>query len=174
MLKIMKYIQYCFCSILFLCVFVGCKTNETNYRAAYELAKGSAQDGEMLGLIEKKSVPQLTTIGDVQVDLRKEYVAVTVDGGGTKEMLKRYNVVIGRYRQVFNARSMRARMEALGYDAFVIENREPSYFVVAGASDEINEAIKILQSVAENDKIVIKSPFPWVLEPAQYLKKQQR
>lgn len=157
-----------------LAIIVSCKTTEKNYREAYELAKETTQDSTMLKLIEKEQSPLLTIIEGESVPLRKEYVSVVVEEGTPKEDFKRYNIVVGRYRQIFNARSMQTRMRSLGYDAFVVQTREPAYFVVIYSSDLIKDISLKIKEIQVDKRIVIKSPFPWVLEPAQYLRQKEK
>ena len=149
---------------------ISCKTTEKNYREAYELAKETTRDSTMLKLIEKEQSPSLTVIDGESVDLRKEYVSVVDEDGVPKKELKQYNIVVGRYRQIFNARSMQTRMKALGYDAFVVQTREPAYFVVTYSSDLIKGVSSKMKEMQSDKRIVIKAPYPWVLEPAQYLR----
>lgn len=160
--------------VALLLLVVSCKTTEKNYREAYELAKETTQDSTMLRLIEKEQSPSMTMVDGESVNLRKEYVSVVTEDGTTKEVLKQYNIVVGRYRQIFNARSMQTRMRSLGYDAFVIQTREPTYFVVVYSSDLIKDISSKIKEVQADKRIVVKSPFPWVLEPAQYIRQKNK
>lgn len=171
MVKIGKIIL----ALLALTVFVSsCKTTESNYREAYDKAKTlrESEDSEVIAQIEKERAPVDMVVGADTMRYRKEFVTITPNGGGNGT-IKRYNVVVGRFRQVFNAKSMRERMEKLGYDSYVIENGEPAYFVVVFSSDSREEAAVKFREVVGEKRIVFNPPFPWVLEPARYVERKE-
>ena len=94
---------------------VGCKTNENNYRQAYETAvaknrEDSGVDSTIYARIRNNAQKTDLVVGADTLPMRTEYVGYTEDGGASREMLKRYNVVVGQFKQVFNARQMRARL----------------------------------------------------------------
>ncbi len=158
-------------ALLALAAFMSsCRTTESNYREAYDKAKTlqGSENLEMTALIEKERAPIDMVVGTDTMRYRKEFVTITPNGGGIGS-IKRYNVVVGRFRQVFNAKSMRERMAKLGYDSYVIENAEPAYFVVVFSSDSKEEAAAKFREVIGEKRIVFKTPFPWVLEPARYV-----
>lgn len=172
-MKIMKF--FCVISILMLAL-VSCKTTEKNYREAYELAKGSGtiQDTLIANLIAADQAPVDVEVAGGVMKMRKEFVSIVMDEGVTKDMLKRYNVVVGRFRQLFNARSMSKRMASLGYQSFLVVDRTTSYFVVAASTDQQEEALGLYNKILSDNRVVYKSPFPWVLEPAQYIRQKSR
>lgn len=158
--------------IVAMVAFVSsCKTSEKNYRQAYETAKTARQpeDSTMISLLEKERAPINMIVNEDTMKYRKEFVTITKDGGGTSSMLKRYNIVVGRFRQVFNAKSMQSRMTGLGYISYVIETRDPAYFVVVYSTDSKEDAAKKYNEVIADKRVVFKPPFPWVLEPARYV-----
>ncbi len=167
-MKIIKAI--CVVSI-FVLIAVSCRTTEKNYREAYELAKGTGtiQDTLIANLIAEDQAPVEVEVAGRIMKMRKEYVSIVADKGVSKEMLKRFNVVVGRFKQLFNARSMATRMSSLGYNSFVVVDRTTSYFVVAAATDIPDEALVLYEKVLSDKRVVYKAPFPWVLEPAQYI-----
>ena len=82
-------------------------------------------------------------------------------------MLKRYNVAVGQFKQKFNAREMRARLQANGYpDAFIIHTREPLYYVCTATCQTPQEAATALEKVKTDKSIVLRSPLPFILRPA--------
>lgn len=155
---------------------VSCKTTEKNYREAYELAKGSGtiQDTLIANLIAADQAPVDVEVAGGVMKMRKEFVSIVMDEGVTKDMLKRYNVVVGRFRQLFNARSMSKRMASLGYQSFLVVDRTTSYFVVAASTDQQEEALGLYNKILSDNRVVYKSLFPWVLEPAQYIRQKSR
>lgn len=170
-MKIIKTI--CVVSI-FVLIAVSCRTTEKNYREAYELAKGTGtlQDTLIVNLIAEDQAPVEVEIAGRIMKMRKEYVSIVTDKDVTKDMLKRFNVVVGRFKQLFNARSMATRMSSLGYSSFVVVDRTSSYFVVAAATDMSEEALVMYEKVLSDNRVVYKTPFPWVLEPAQYIRQK--
>lgn len=158
---------------LVVALAASCKTSEKNYRQAYEVTKVArlTEDSMMISLVEKERAPINMAVGEDTIKYRKEFVSITKDASGTSDMLKRYNIVVGRFRQVFNAKSMQSRMSGLGYTSYVIETREPAYFVVVYSTDSKEEVAKKFQEVVADKRVVFKAPFPWVLEPARYVQR---
>ncbi len=171
-MKLKKYISI---GVLLL-ILASCRTTEANYRGAYELAKQPNEQHDSLtaNLIANEQAPTIVNVGDETMKLRKEYVSLVADEGATKDMLRQYNVVVGRFRQIFNARSMASRMSSLGYKSYILVNRTPAYFVAVASTDSINEALQLYKSVELDTRVVYKAPFPWVLEPAQYKRKRDK
>ena len=88
----------------------ACKTTEANYRAAYEMALQKDKEGideETYALIKQEEAPQ--EIGSEGDKLRviTQSVVVTKNAGNDDASIRRYNVAIGSFRQVFNAKAMR-------------------------------------------------------------------
>ena len=99
--------------------------------------------------------------------MRTEYVGYTENGGASREMLKRYNVVVGQFKQVFNAREMRARLQANGYpEAFIIHTREPLYYVCTATRQSAEEAAAAFDKIRNDKSIVLRPPVPFILRPA--------
>ena len=152
----------------------GCKTNQANMNDAYTKAMAGREDD--LGLDstiysrERKQMKHGTmTVNGTEVPVSSQWVKVTAEGGGINESLRRYNVVVGQFKQVFNARSMRERLADDGYPgAFVVETGEPYYFVVASATDDASQAVEMLDHVKADPGLKMKSPLPFILQPAQY------
>lgn len=172
----MKIIRFFSAISILMLVLVSCKTSEKNYREAYELAKGgeTIQDTLIANLIAADQAPVDVEVAGGIMKMRKEFVSIVKDDGVTIDMLKRYNVVVGRFRQLFNARSMSKRMASLGYQSFVVVDRTTSYFVVAASTDLQEDALKLYNDILSENRVVYKSPFPWVLEPAQYIRQKSR
>ena len=151
---------------------VGCKTTESNYRQAYETAvaknrDSSGVDSTIYAKIRNSArTSDLVVTGDT-MPMRTEYIGYTEDGGASRETIGRYNVVIGQFKQVFNARQMRARLQSSGYDsAFIIHTREPLYYVCTQACATPEEAEKAFVRVKDDKSIVLRDPLPFILRPA--------
>ncbi len=151
---------------------VGCKTTESNYRQAYETAvaknrDSSGVDSTIYAKIRNSArTSDLVVTGDT-MPMRTEYIGYTEDGGASRETIGRYNVVVGQFKQVFNARQMRARLQSSGYaSAFIIHTREPLYYVCTQACATPEEAEKAFVRVKDDKSIVLRDPLPFILRPA--------
>ena len=148
----------------------GCGTNEKNYRTAYEKAKEKGGDGvesTIYNRVREQAQSECIVIAGDTIDAVKEYVTVAKDAGFTHEQLKRYNVVVAQFKQLFHAKSMRGRMEKGGYgNAIVVETGEPLYYVVAVSTSSLQEAKAVADSISENSPVKLADGFPWILRAA--------
>lgn len=148
----------------------GCKTTEANYRAAYEKAMEARAERDSLentiyGRERRMQQPRVvnTPSGDVQVTA--QLVKVTKDGGGIPQNLHCYNVVVGQFKQLFNAKSMRERLVDMGYSkAFVVETGEPYYYVVLTSYGDAADAQRSLDAFRAADVLPMKEPCPFILD----------
>ena len=112
-------------SAIALFMFAACKTNEANYRAAYEIAKQKSMDGvdaETYEKMQRESMPTKEVAdGDTLRMMRTAVNLAKYEGNGSA-MLKRYNVVVAQFKQIFNAKAMMGRLKNQGYDARFSEN----------------------------------------------------
>lgn len=153
---------------------ISCKTTEENYRKAYEAA--SAQQRESTGLdstiygrIRNQAVTSRLTVGGDSLPLRREYIGYTDGGGSSRENVRRYNVVVGQFKQVFNARQMRQRLIDGGYEgAMIVHTREPLYYVIAASVPTPDEALAAWRRITSDRSLVLKSPLPFILTPASF------
>lgn len=154
-----------------LLAVTSCKTNENNYRKAYEKAVAendrNVTDFENTiynryrGRVRDITVP----LGDTTVNARVITVKVTPDGGGIAEWLKKYSVVVAEFKQRFNANSMRSRFLDAGYPrTFLVENAEPYYYVVAASSDNIADMVAVADSIAATSPVPLKEGFPYIMQ----------
>ncbi len=61
------------------------------------------------------------SVGQDTLPIRTEAIGYTDGGGASRETVRKYNIVVGQFKQVFNARQMRERLMAGGYpDAFIV------------------------------------------------------
>ena len=108
----------------------------------------------------------VTQSGDTLM-LLTEPVALTPEGGATHETLRRYNVVVGQFRQIFNAKAMLARLREGAYpDAIILNTRLPLYYVITNSVATQEEAVKALRNVEADTTLRLASPLPFVLRPA--------
>lgn len=163
-------------NILFICGFAcllvlpSCKTTEANYRAAYEKAVAARDSSESIddtvyGKFRRELGSQTVTTAQGDVEVKTQLVKVTKDGGGIPEMLRRYNVVVGQFKQKFNAVSMRDRLADNGYPgAFVIETAEPYYYIVTGSYTTLDEATTSLMDIKAAKPQGMREPCPFILD----------
>lgn len=162
-------------TVVLLCVLLlwSCKTNENNYRQAYEKAMEARQnadadlDSTIYGRARRDFGMQRLVAGNDTVDVKVQHVKVTVDGGGINESLKRYSVVAGQYKQLFTAKSMRERLFEAGYPAsFVVQTSEPYYYVISASYDDAADAVEALRMLESDKPVAMKAPAPYILQRA--------
>lgn len=150
----------------------GCKPSEQTYSAAYQKAKTAVeQDGGLDGTIyeqmRKEAVPSATLADGTQVRMLSDYVKVVNDGKAEAVTPKRYGVVAGRFKQVFNAKAMRTRMIGEGWsNAYVVQTAEPLYYVVVADYDDIEAAAAAMNKLAGMTALGLKTPYPHLLRNA--------
>lgn len=151
----------------------ACKTTEANYRAAYEKAVADNDrdvtpfEATIYNRIRSQMREQTYTLEGKEIKTYSIRVKVTEDGGGIREWLKRYNLVVAEFKQVFNARSMRQRLVDSGFPrTFIVENGEPYYYIIVDSTNDLGEAAAFADSIrAEgNFPLPLKDGFPYILE----------
>lgn len=154
-------------SVLTMMLVASCKTNENNYRAAYEVAKEKQMggvDADTYELMQAESMPQITVINGDSVRVITEAVKIVKTTENAVAVLKNYNVAVAQFRQVFNANAMCRRLSANGYSAYIVENADPAYYVIAGGFDYRTEAVELLKQVQSDKSIVLREPYPCLLQ----------
>lgn len=160
--------------LLIATAITSCKTTEENYRQAYEAAaeqrrEATGLDSTIYGRIRNSAITSQLTVGGDSLPVRKEYIGYTDGGGASRDNVKRYNVVVGQFRQVFNAKQMRERLIAGGYDStMIVHTREPLYYVVTATASTPEAILEAWRKVKEDKSIVLKSPLPFILVPAHF------
>lgn len=149
----------------------GCKTSEANYRAAYERAIEGREDATPLdstvyGRHRRSMDSREVVVGSDTVELKTQRVSVTEGGGGIREYLKPYSVVVGQFKQLFNAESLRGRLVEGGYPrAFIVQTAEPYYYIILSSHASLEEAAAALSELgARTDfPVAMREPVPFVL-----------
>ncbi len=155
--------------ILSLIALVGCKTNENNYRQAYEIAQQKERaglDSTVYDKIRQEARPLTVDVNGESVRMMTQNVSV-VPSYGDASQLKRYSVVANKFHQSFNAKAMMHRLQDNGYKAFLLQTSDPVYYVVVGSFDSKEEATFLLRELEADSRIVLKEPYPYLLEAAQ-------
>lgn len=148
--------QYTILILLAVLFLPACKTSEENYRAAYELAtKNKTQDEPDDAALDEENV-QWT-----------EYVTFEEKCGGKREDVKKYMVIVGQFKQLFNAKALRNRLAENGYEnAVVVRDGKTQYYVSACSFDTKEDAENALKKVAADKNVPSLSPLPKILEKA--------
>lgn len=165
--------KLCILGILATMILLGCKTNENNYRQAYE--KTMARDSLRTDFNEtvygryRREVREVENVqGSDTARVTVARVSVTPNGGAVRENLKKYNVVVAGFKQLLNASSMRERFVDGGYPgAFIVQTPEPYYYVVAGSFRTLGEAIALRDTLTATSPVPLRSPHPFILVPTQ-------
>lgn len=144
--------------ILFL-MMSSCKTTEKNYRTAYEAAlvkENDNVDPDIAKKIANEVSGQKVDINGDSVRMKTEFVKLVEGNNG---VLPSFGIVVGNFKQIFNARMMMNRFIDKKYPAFIVENRETSYLVIAHGFSNSAEAAKYMKNIKKN------IPFPLPITP---------
>ncbi len=160
-------------ALMLAMALVACKTNERNYREAYEkvMEKRQAEQAELDSLVGDHALFDNTNaryyvVGDDTLTVRREHVRQDSIPGRPMVRLQRFNVVVGKFRQLFNAKSLVSRVEPAGYTALVAHNSVPEYYVLVGSCDTPEAALDSLRRVQADTTLHPLPPCPYVLQPA--------
>lgn len=155
-----------------LALLGSCKTNENNYRQAYEttMAHQRERHGD-LDIPELKATGAITPhdmeIGGVTLPIATAWLRNEASGNivARLDSVKRFNVVVARFRQSFNAGQMLARLRRDNYpDALVLKTAD-AYLVATATTANPDTALARLNEVAADSSLRMKSPFPFILRP---------
>lgn len=157
-----------FILIILLAAFTACKTSEANYRAAYEKTIAGQEEGKALENTVYGTQRQLSQTvminGNDSVPVMMKMVSVLEEAAPVSGAPGKLMIAVGRFKQKFNAVSLRQRLVDDGYDdAFVVQTAEPYYYVVAMSFDKIADAAAALEKVRSNPPVAMKDPLPFIL-----------
>ncbi len=144
----------------------SCKTSEKNYRAAYESAVKAdtgGLDDLTLNKINEEKLGKKIGIGNDSVRVKSEYVRI-VDNSAPE--LMNYGVVVGQFKQIFNARKFHKRLLDTGFKPVILANRDEEYLVIAKNCATLEEAATYVGNIKKN----IPFPLPieaWILQPVK-------
>ncbi len=148
----------------------GCKTTEANYRAAYEqaVANRSADDdgidGTIYDAVRRKATTSTIALSQGTMQVKRERVKLEHQSQ-PGERPADYYVLVGQFKQLFNARSLCRRVIDAGYpDATILMTAEPLYYI--GIPVDNPDALKAkLDAVSERKPVAMKSPYPVAFQP---------
>lgn len=149
--------------------FASCKTSEANYRAAYERTVASREDSDkddntIYGGARRQPSQSYMMNGADTIYINVKRVSPLVEDGEIRPDMKQLMLVVGQFKQKFNAQSLRERVAANGYPkAFVVQTAEPYYYIVADSYDNISQAAAALEEIRKKAPVVMKDPVPFIL-----------
>lgn len=165
----MKASKYILLTALAVVSLSSCKPTEENYRKAYEATVAKSGKKSVEGTIynryrQQQRMTQIVVAPGDTLDVRHEMVTLTKDGGGSAETLREYNLVVAQFKQVFNAKAMCERLSGMGYQPFIMQTREPLYYVIAGSCETTAEAWAMLKKLRDDSRLSFQADCPWVLQ----------
>lgn len=155
-------------AFMLLLSVASCKTTEENYKAAYDIAVKKQESGagkEVSTIIsQEKRKREYQLIGNDSIRVKTEYISI-IDGPVNN--VEKYGIVVGEFKQVFNARSYRNRINNIENDsvnpAFVVMNRMKQYYVIYRSFESKNAAAAFMKNES-NFKVRNKAKETWILE----------
>lgn len=158
--------------VLAVALLWSCKPSEKNYKEAYDrtMARDSVRTefNETIYGRFRRDVKEYQAVSDNDtVNVRTTRVWVVADEGVSGQQMKKYCVVVGEFKQLLNARSMRDRFNAGGYpNAFIVQTPEPYYYVIAASDTQLPIAMSFTERLKKESPIPLKLPCPYILVPA--------
>lgn len=161
----MKKLIFIVVAIVTAISFNSCKTSEANYKAAYDIAKSKHKamegvDSTTYSKIEAEKTRNTAVVAGDSVRMIRSYVNIVDDD---HSVMKKFGVVVGEYKQVFNARSFRDRLKSEGKPAYVVVDPQRMHYVIVSGFDTSTEAAEYLKNVRKNVKMRIPIEQPWIL-----------
>lgn len=140
-----KLLKYGFLALVGLPLMVACKPTERNYKLAYDKARDKARQGlsaEEYDMMLLNSLPPYARTATDSVRTFAEsviwqYTPLAVDSG-RKQSPAQYNLAVGKYSMLTNAKAHADRLAADGWGSVVLRNGEPLYYVVVKMSADLD------------------------------------
>ena len=163
----MKRILYII--MLLTVALTGCRSNEQNYREAYEKAMERRQTGvnaETYAKIEAERQRFTHVINGDSVRMVYVNANVAKDIDSTA-VVKPYNVVVASFTQRINAKSYCERLQEecnLVGSYVLFGGNDKQYFVVAQGFETSGEAAAMIHDIDQYLCIKLLEPIPWILK----------
>lgn len=147
----------------------SCKSNEANYRKAYEttkeaMKKKSETDPEILAKIEAEKRGREAVVNGDSIRVKTEFLTL-VDGQNGEHIAHDYGVCVGMFKQIFNARKQRDRLKQKGNDAYIVKNNDGDHYVIMKGFDNVNDAAAYMKTLSTGEKLPIE---PFILSVGKY------
>ncbi len=161
----MKKIVLATAALMLVMGLGSCRSKKSAYRKAYEEAKQreiATQDVSRTVVYEEPTDMSSKKADDVTppIAVRKERVS-TVEGEKS-ENLRRFSVVIGSFQNPTNARALREKMTAKGYDAVLAKNETGMLRVIVSSFATKEEAAASREAIKARFAPDFKDA--WILE----------
>ena len=178
-------------SLCMVVAFNSCKPKQSTYKAAYEQAQGRSEDTAFEdfemdsdyedtpetdaepvskprseGNIEDTGINQGYPDINESLNIATRQERINPYEGESSQSLKRYNVVIGSFRNRTNATALKERMQYEGYNAILAENELGMIRVIVSSSDNKSESVRSRNSF--KSKYYPNFQDAWVLERRYY------
>lgn len=134
----------------------SCKPTESNYKAAYDAAqqkrKAEANDPDILlpaGGLQQIGAPVKRVIDGDSVYITAEHLKVIENQDSEA---RKWNVAVASYKMRTNCIAQAKELVAQGMKAFVVENVDSKFYVIAGSFDTLKEAAAFSRKYAEGKK----------------------
>ncbi len=151
-------------------LLTACRTNEANYKAAYEHAVSRKQDttsgidNTVYDKIRREASGSTTVWNGDTISIKRQHVAL-VNNEGPKSLQEAY-IIVAQFKQIFNAKSMCQRLVDNGNtEACILSTREPLYYVAINSGSKA-EMIQLCSELIRKQTVTTKPPYPLVLQPA--------
>lgn len=163
----------CGAVLALLLPLVACKTTEANYRAAYEAARAKKdadnQDLMPSGMrLTNYAEPSEVTVDSVTFPMATEYIRNEDKTIAGRDSVQRYTVVVGAFKQVFNARMLAKRLSGSAPEVIVFQNGPGMYMVGTMTTPSAREARAELTRVQTDTSVHPAEPFPYVVRAAHH------
>lgn len=161
----MKYFLKILVVVGFVAGLCSCHTTETNYKESYDKAVEASRTGEKGEKYKQELASRMRNNYVVDGDsirlLRHHFNIVDYKN----DVVKTYGVVVGEFKQKFNAQSYRDRLRSeCGLESYVVYvSRTKLYCVVAQAYDDLSVAATFANNPEKYMKIKVLVPKAWVL-----------
>ena len=159
-----KMKQFTIVSIMFALFLPACKTSEENYRRSYESAVAMRQQSEAQADSVAATIHNVILASNKPHPLEVAGFTVMIMEGNAwqvynadKYLMKRYNVVAGAMKQLFNAKSLCGRLEYGGCHSYIIQDANKNYYVIAEGFDSVENAAQFIADMSS--KITFRLPL---------------
>ena len=152
--------------VLAAVLLAACHTTEANYKESYDKAVNKSRTGANASEYEARQMERVRLTAEVDGDsvrLLRDYFNVVDDSAS---VVKRYSVVVGEFKQKFNAMSMRERLRQDGQPSYVVYTgaSDKTYLVVAHGYDDLSIAAAYIRILKKETSVKPTVPLPWILE----------
>ncbi len=148
----------------------ACHTTESNYRAAYDVAKARTKsaerqlDPEVQAQLDRAEKRRQTVyiIGPDTLHVQTWFLAREDSAGAP---IPEFSVAVNGFEQRFNALAMMRRLRENGLpEAYVVKNATPTFFVIAAATDSAAALPALIQQAADKTaSLGLAKGYPKVL-----------